>query len=135
MVGAPGYVTQFYVNGECGSGHCPWSRTIALYVLLNSGVEATLMCLDSLRLPSYVRTPHVGFALVFGTCSLVSRGTQIPYSAAVNLVEGLGASQMVSEAIVPERDLIPVIDLPDDETMEGPVAQGIELIGVDRKGS
>lgn len=29
-------------------------------------------------------------ALVFGTCNLVPRGTLIPYSAAVSLVEGLG---------------------------------------------
>ncbi|KAI5677534.1 hypothetical protein M9H77_08484 [Catharanthus roseus] len=32
--------------------------TIALHVLLNWGVEAALMCLDSLRLPSCARNPH-----------------------------------------------------------------------------
>ncbi|KAI5656788.1 hypothetical protein M9H77_25581 [Catharanthus roseus] len=45
-----------------GSGLCPWSPTIALHVLLNSGVEAALVCLDSLRLPNCVRTSHVGGA-------------------------------------------------------------------------
>ncbi|KAI5682939.1 hypothetical protein M9H77_04167 [Catharanthus roseus] len=30
----------------------PWSPTFALHVLLNLGVKAALMCLDSLRLPS-----------------------------------------------------------------------------------
>ncbi|KAI5676664.1 hypothetical protein M9H77_07614 [Catharanthus roseus] len=42
-----------------GSGLCPWSSIVALHVLLNLGVEATLMCLDSLKLPSCVRTPHL----------------------------------------------------------------------------
>ncbi|KAI5676108.1 hypothetical protein M9H77_07058 [Catharanthus roseus] len=42
-----------------GSGLCPWSLTVALHVLLNSGVEAALMCLDLLGLPSGPRTPHV----------------------------------------------------------------------------
>ncbi|KAI5671119.1 hypothetical protein M9H77_11483 [Catharanthus roseus] len=46
------------------------------------GVEAALMCLDSLRLPSCARNPHV-----------VPRGTQMPNSATVDLVVGLGASQ------------------------------------------
>ncbi|KAI5667450.1 hypothetical protein M9H77_17303 [Catharanthus roseus] len=41
-----------------GFGLCPWSPTVAFYVLLNSGVEAALMCLDSLRLPSCARTPQ-----------------------------------------------------------------------------
>ncbi|KAI5680719.1 hypothetical protein M9H77_01946 [Catharanthus roseus] len=39
---------------------CPWSPTVALHFLLNSGVEAKLMCLDSLRLPSCIRTSHTG---------------------------------------------------------------------------
>ncbi|KAI5667810.1 hypothetical protein M9H77_17663 [Catharanthus roseus] len=43
-----------------GSELCPWSPTVALHIHLNSGVEAVMMCLDSLRLPSYARTPHVG---------------------------------------------------------------------------
>ncbi|KAI5672346.1 hypothetical protein M9H77_12710 [Catharanthus roseus] len=46
-----------------GSRLCPWSPTVALHVLLNSSVEATLMCLDSLRLPSCIRTPHVGSSI------------------------------------------------------------------------
>ncbi|KAI5675513.1 hypothetical protein M9H77_06463 [Catharanthus roseus] len=101
------------------------------------GVEAELMCLYSLRLPSCTRNPHV-----------VPRGTHMRYSVAVDLVAGLGASQVVSEnlgsilglkhwestlveepsrttssssssyslrGIVPEREPIPVIDLSDDE--------------------
>ncbi|KAI5653268.1 hypothetical protein M9H77_30455 [Catharanthus roseus] len=41
-----------------GSGLCMWKSTIALHVLLNSGIEAALMCLDSLRLPNCVQTRH-----------------------------------------------------------------------------
>ncbi|KAI5677803.1 hypothetical protein M9H77_08753 [Catharanthus roseus] len=41
-----------------GFGLCPWSLTVALHVLLNLGVEAALMCLDSLRPPSCTRNPH-----------------------------------------------------------------------------
>ncbi|KAI5658239.1 hypothetical protein M9H77_27032 [Catharanthus roseus] len=52
-----------------GSGLCPWSITVALYVSLNSRIEAALI--------------------------LVPRGTQIPYS--IDLVVGLGVSQVVSE--------------------------------------
>ncbi|KAI5649446.1 hypothetical protein M9H77_35451 [Catharanthus roseus] len=46
-----------------GSELCPWSLTVALHVILNSRVEAALMCLDSLRLPSCIRTPHVGSSI------------------------------------------------------------------------
>ncbi|KAI5672311.1 hypothetical protein M9H77_12675 [Catharanthus roseus] len=46
-----------------GSGLCLWSPTVALHVLLNSSVETALMCLDSLRLPSCIRTPHVGSSI------------------------------------------------------------------------
>ncbi|KAI5672877.1 hypothetical protein M9H77_13241 [Catharanthus roseus] len=62
-------------------------------------VEAALMCLDLLRLPSCARNPHVGFALTFfhiifsshiNSGRLVPRGTQIPYSAVVDLVAELG---------------------------------------------
>ncbi|KAI5667838.1 hypothetical protein M9H77_17691 [Catharanthus roseus] len=59
-----------------GSGFCPWSPTVTLHALLNSGVEAALMCLNSLRLPNCIRTPHV-----------VDLGR----------TEGLGVSQVVSE--------------------------------------
>ncbi|KAI5682390.1 hypothetical protein M9H77_03618 [Catharanthus roseus] len=48
-----------------GSGLCPWSPTVALHVLLNLGVEAALMCLDSLRLRSCARNPHVGSSISF----------------------------------------------------------------------
>ncbi|KAI5667913.1 hypothetical protein M9H77_17766 [Catharanthus roseus] len=69
-----------------GSRLCPWNLTVAVHVLLNLGIVAILMCLDSLRLLSYARTPHV-----------VPRGTQIPYSVAVNPVAGLEVSQVVLE--------------------------------------
>ncbi|KAI5657701.1 hypothetical protein M9H77_26494 [Catharanthus roseus] len=72
-----------------GSGLCPWSLTVVSHVLLNSSVQAALMCLDSLKLLSCVQTPY-----------LVSRGMQIPYPAAVNLLEGLGVSQVVPEYLV-----------------------------------
>ncbi|KAI5672595.1 hypothetical protein M9H77_12959 [Catharanthus roseus] len=42
-----------------GFRHCPLSPTVALYVLLNSSVEAMLMCLDLLTLSSCARTPLV----------------------------------------------------------------------------
>ncbi|KAI5672615.1 hypothetical protein M9H77_12979 [Catharanthus roseus] len=42
-----------------GSRLCPWSPTVALHVLLNLGVEAAQMCLDSLRLPSCARNPRI----------------------------------------------------------------------------
>ncbi|KAI5666958.1 hypothetical protein M9H77_16811 [Catharanthus roseus] len=48
-----------------GSGLCLWNPTVALHVLLNLGVEAALMCLDSLRLPSCTRNPHVGSSINF----------------------------------------------------------------------
>ncbi|KAI5658180.1 hypothetical protein M9H77_26973 [Catharanthus roseus] len=107
---------------------------IALHVLLNLGVEAALMCLDSLRLPSCARNPHIssgrsgaqqatevldqefwiksppgGICLCFifprlepfvkvvfhcGAYKLVPRGTQMLYSATVDLVAGLGSSQV-----------------------------------------
>ncbi|KAI5673544.1 hypothetical protein M9H77_13908 [Catharanthus roseus] len=38
------------------SGLCLWNPTVALHVLLNSGVEAARMYLDSLKLPNYTRT-------------------------------------------------------------------------------
>ncbi|KAI5648867.1 hypothetical protein M9H77_34872 [Catharanthus roseus] len=40
------------------SGPCLLSPTVALCISLHSSVEAALMCLDSLRLPSYARNPH-----------------------------------------------------------------------------
>ncbi|KAI5661821.1 hypothetical protein M9H77_21144 [Catharanthus roseus] len=139
-----------------GSEPCPLSPIVALHVFLHSGVEAALMCLYSLRLPSCARNPYSGsstsivkikvflrilhkmvsVASGLGSrffCSLVPRGTQIPYSAAIDLVAGLGVSQvegtLVSESsgtspssscslreIVSERDLVPIIDLSYSET-------------------
>ncbi|KAI5668045.1 hypothetical protein M9H77_17898 [Catharanthus roseus] len=46
-----------------GSGLCLWSPTVALHVLLNFSVEAALMCLDLLRLPSCAQNPHVGSSI------------------------------------------------------------------------
>ncbi|KAI5676109.1 hypothetical protein M9H77_07059 [Catharanthus roseus] len=40
-------------------GLCPWSPTVALHAILNSGVVTALTCLNSLRLPSCARTPHI----------------------------------------------------------------------------
>ncbi|KAI5663773.1 hypothetical protein M9H77_23096 [Catharanthus roseus] len=72
-----------------GSRLCPWNPTVALHVFLNLGVKVVLTCLDSLRLPSCARNPY-GCAFIFGTYSLVPRGTQIRYSVAVDLETGLG---------------------------------------------
>ncbi|KAI5682989.1 hypothetical protein M9H77_04217 [Catharanthus roseus] len=99
------------------------------------GVEATLMCLDSLRLPNCARNPFsgssisIGWALVFGTYSLVPRGTQIPYSAAVDLVAGLGVSQMVSKHLGTIWHIIPIdgyIRRVYFETIKGLAVQGVE---------
>ncbi|KAI5658186.1 hypothetical protein M9H77_26979 [Catharanthus roseus] len=80
-----------------GFGLCLWRPTIALHVHLNSGVEAALICLDSCRLPSCARTPH----LTQDGQRRVLRGTQIPYLAAVDLVVGLGVSHgMLSTASI-----------------------------------
>ncbi|KAI5664834.1 hypothetical protein M9H77_24157 [Catharanthus roseus] len=48
-----------------GSRLCPWNPSVAFHVLLNLGVEAALMCLDSLRLPSCARNPDVGSSISF----------------------------------------------------------------------
>ncbi|KAI5649939.1 hypothetical protein M9H77_35944 [Catharanthus roseus] len=66
LIGALGFVAWFYVNGEY-SGY---------------GIEqssGTNCC--------------PGFCLGIGTCGLVQRSTLIPYSVAVNLVDGLGVSK------------------------------------------
>ncbi|KAI5662215.1 hypothetical protein M9H77_21538 [Catharanthus roseus] len=46
-----------------GSGLCPWSLIVVLHVLLNLGIEAALMCHDSLKLPNCARNPHVGSSI------------------------------------------------------------------------
>ncbi|KAI5669061.1 hypothetical protein M9H77_18914 [Catharanthus roseus] len=69
-----------------GSGPCPWSLIVALHVSLNSGIEAALMCLDSLRLPKCARNPHIGSSISF--VKIIKEN--MPYSAVVNLVAGLG---------------------------------------------
>ncbi|KAI5683179.1 hypothetical protein M9H77_04407 [Catharanthus roseus] len=67
------------------------ARLLHYMFILNSGVEVALICLDALRLPSYARTPHVGSSIsgVKDGQSLVPRGTQIPYSSAVDLMAWL----------------------------------------------
>ncbi|KAI5658961.1 hypothetical protein M9H77_27754 [Catharanthus roseus] len=79
-----------------GSELFPWSPTVTLHVLLNLGVEATLMCLDSLRLPIYARNPHLGSSISINSGHLVPRGTQMPNSITVDLVVGLGISHQNS---------------------------------------
>ncbi|KAI5676820.1 hypothetical protein M9H77_07770 [Catharanthus roseus] len=64
--------------GLCGHHHSLWwdgrlmesqevletkSPTMALHVSLNSGAKATLMCLDSVRVPSCARSPYVGSSI------------------------------------------------------------------------
>ncbi|KAI5654003.1 hypothetical protein M9H77_31190 [Catharanthus roseus] len=72
-------------------GLCPWSPTVALHVLLNSGVEAALICLDSLRFPRCARAPHVASAS-FDFCSFFAAAvkfllnTQHSASAAVKFL-------------------------------------------------
>ncbi|KAI5650366.1 hypothetical protein M9H77_36371 [Catharanthus roseus] len=80
-----------------GSGLYPCNPTVALHVLLNLGIEAASMCLNSLRLLSCARNPHCGSRIVFhcGAYKLVLRDTQMPYSTAVDLVAELGASQHI----------------------------------------
>ncbi|KAI5676061.1 hypothetical protein M9H77_07011 [Catharanthus roseus] len=119
-----------------GSRPCPWSPTMALHVSLNSGVEAALILTQDRQ--RYV-LPGVGSR--FGTYSLVPRDMQIPYSGAVTryymahhsrrwiyqegtLVSGSSGTTPSSSyslrKIVPVRDPIPMIDLSDSETVEGP---------------
>ncbi|KAI5659749.1 hypothetical protein M9H77_28542 [Catharanthus roseus] len=105
------------------------------------------------------RADLCGSRVVFhcGTYNLVPRGTQMPYSAAIDLVARLGmahpshrwtyregtlvdgpsrtTSSLLSsyslKEIVPKREPIPVIDLSDDESVEepetAPVTSGIGL--------
>ncbi|KAI5677808.1 hypothetical protein M9H77_08758 [Catharanthus roseus] len=60
LVGAPGSVAWFYVNGEYGGYGIERSPTFALHLFMNSGVEVALTCLDLLRLPGCIRTPYIG---------------------------------------------------------------------------
>ncbi|KAI5653594.1 hypothetical protein M9H77_30781 [Catharanthus roseus] len=117
------------------------TRHRALLGFLHSGVEAALMCLDSLRLLSCTRNPYygsstsiccpgVGLSFFFlGTYSLVPRGTQIPYSTAVDLVAGLGVSHVVSERLGTRWHTTFVdgyIWRVHFETVDGLVVQGVE---------
>ncbi|KAI5658143.1 hypothetical protein M9H77_26936 [Catharanthus roseus] len=62
-----------------GSGPCPSNSTVALCVSLHSVVEAVLMCLDLLRLPSCVRNPYVEITKTH-TCRLTECShSRFPY--------------------------------------------------------
>ncbi|KAI5673070.1 hypothetical protein M9H77_13434 [Catharanthus roseus] len=91
--------------------------------------------------PFYLEGHEFMFCFVFlrpvSVVNLVPRGTQVPYSAAIDLVAGSGVSQVrvqrdvtliviLLREIVPERHPIPLIDLSDSETVEGPAAQGVK---------
>ncbi|KAI5668828.1 hypothetical protein M9H77_18681 [Catharanthus roseus] len=142
-----------------GFGLCTWSPTIALHVFCKIwGIEAALMCLDWLGLPSCARNPHVGSSISFVkiikenvflqhcmnyfcettsgrvggiTCGIrASReGTFIDEPS--RTTSSSSSSLYSLREIVPEREPIPVIDLFDDESVEGPkmapVAPGIGL--------
>ncbi|KAI5673451.1 hypothetical protein M9H77_13815 [Catharanthus roseus] len=139
------------------SGLCPWSPIVALHVSLNSGIEAALMCLDSLRLPSCVRNPHIGLSINISgqiearyTAEVLGLEFWIHFSlegyvfmyymahhpcrwiyqegTLVNGSSGTSPSSSYSlKEIVLERDPIPLIDLSDSETVKGPVVHGVEL--------
>ncbi|KAI5673809.1 hypothetical protein M9H77_14173 [Catharanthus roseus] len=82
-----------------GSGLCLWSPTVALYIILErSGAPRATEVLGQEFLDQISPEGHIFMVLFYcGAYNLVPRGTQMPYSAAVDLVAGLGASQVVSE--------------------------------------
>ncbi|KAI5675187.1 hypothetical protein M9H77_06137 [Catharanthus roseus] len=119
------------------SGLCPWGPIVALHVLLNSSIEAALMCLDSLRFPSCARNPHVGSNISVVKINLgwleaqwhttlIDGYTRMALLWAGSSGTALSSSYSLKE-IVPERDPIAVIDLLDSESAEGLVAQEIGL--------
>ncbi|KAI5664322.1 hypothetical protein M9H77_23645 [Catharanthus roseus] len=133
-------------RAELGSGLCPWSPTVALHDLLNLGRRSCANVsrfaqTSQLRLKPSCRLARDGQgpSKPLKAYKLVPRGTQMSYLAAVDLVAELGASQdyvvIISsysiKEIVPKREPILVIDLSDDESVEGlemaPVAPGIGL--------
>ncbi|KAI5681396.1 hypothetical protein M9H77_02623 [Catharanthus roseus] len=97
-------------SGESGGArNCGWSQ---------GRPEAALMCLDSLRLPNCARNPHVlsqgcAFALEFIGGQTLGRAQQ--------------RIDLSLREIVLEREPIPLIDLSDSESVEGPVAPRIGL--------
>ncbi|KAI5653430.1 hypothetical protein M9H77_30617 [Catharanthus roseus] len=83
-----------------GSGLCPWSPTVALHISSErSGAQQATKVLGPELLDRI--SPKCCSRVVFycGTYNLVPRSTQRPYSTAVDLVAGLGASQVVSEPL------------------------------------
>ncbi|KAI5653806.1 hypothetical protein M9H77_30993 [Catharanthus roseus] len=123
-----------------GSGLCLWSPTVALHVLLNLGHGSCAMCLDSLRLRSCARNPHVGgirasrFDTRFETLDfrqairvncLNFKVNHMIYWEGTHVDEpsrttSTSSSSYSLREIIPEREPIPVIDLSDDESVEGP---------------
>ncbi|KAI5661986.1 hypothetical protein M9H77_21309 [Catharanthus roseus] len=75
-----------------GSRLCPWSPTVALHI--SSGWLGAQQATEALG-----QEFLCGSRVVFycGAYKLVLRGRQMTYSAAVDLVAGLGVSQVVSE--------------------------------------
>ncbi|KAI5648809.1 hypothetical protein M9H77_34814 [Catharanthus roseus] len=105
-----------------GFGLCPWSPD-TLHVLLKLGLEAALMCLDSLRLPNCARNPRVGSSI-----SGIKYRKVYRYPTQPQFTYRIATSSSYSlREIVLEREPILVIDFSDSESIEGPVATGIGL--------
>ncbi|KAI5682561.1 hypothetical protein M9H77_03789 [Catharanthus roseus] len=111
-----------------GFGLCLWSPIVALHVLFNLGVEAALMCLDLLRLPSCARNPHVGSSISVVKMAHLSHKWIYQEGTLVGGPSKTTSSKSYSlREIVPKRKPILVIDLSDSESVEGPVALEIRL--------
>ncbi|KAI5676562.1 hypothetical protein M9H77_07512 [Catharanthus roseus] len=106
-----------------GSRLCPWSPTVALHVLLNlgrrscadisserSGAQQATEVLGQEFLDQISPERHM-IVFYYGTYNLVPRGTQMPYSATVDLVAGLGASQQHSTNNTPN-----IFDVPEGQS-------------------
>ncbi|KAI5681606.1 hypothetical protein M9H77_02834 [Catharanthus roseus] len=109
------------------------------------GVEAALICLDSFRLPSYALNPHISSEQSGAQQATEVLGQEFldqmthpshrwTYRESILVDESSRTTSSSSSSyslreIVPEREPIPVIDLSDDESVEGleiaPVAPGI----------
>ncbi|KAI5651004.1 hypothetical protein M9H77_37009 [Catharanthus roseus] len=112
------------------------------------GHRAALMCLDSLRLPSCARNPHVGSSIGFVKICREARRCptqpQLTYIRFDTRFETLDFRQTIRVnclnfkvnhmiywlEIIPEREPIPVIDLSDDESIEGPEMAPVVAPGI-----
>ncbi|KAI5666216.1 hypothetical protein M9H77_16069 [Catharanthus roseus] len=99
-----------------GARHRGWSQ---------GRPDAALMCLDSLRLPSCAQNPHVGGirASRFDTRRTYREGTLVDEPSRTTS----SSSSYSLREIVPEREPIPMIDLSDDELVEGPKMEPVAL--------